>query len=713
MEGKKNRPQSNHLIEEKSPYLLQHAYNPVDWYPWGEEAFERARREHKPIFLSIGYSTCHWCHVMAEESFEDFEVAQILNKTFVLIKVDREERPDIDAVYMEACLSLTGTGGWPLNVILTPEKLPFYAATYIPRESRFGMTGLLELVPRIQRLWAEQQKDVVASADEIRERLISAQTARKTGTEPGIDLIHRTYRELIRRYDQNNAGFDHAPKFPVPHTLQFLIRYWSETGEERALDMAEESLRAIRGGGIFDQIGYGVHRYTTDAEWVVPHFEKMLYDQAFLALACTEAYQATGEVFYRDTADEVFEYVLRDLQSPEGAFYTAEDADSEGVEGKFYLWTAEDVGELLDPADADLFVRAYGIGHMLKSEGPVPGVNILHQRVPVADLAEEFAMTEEEVRTHLDDARKVLFSARARRPHPPVDDKILLDWNAFMVAALARGGRVMREERYVGAAERAAGFLLGRMHEKDGDLFHRYREGEVAVPGMLTDYAAMVWALTELYSATFESAYLQEARQLADRMIDLFWDKGEGGFFATPHGGEELIFRKKEAYDGAVPSGNSLALTALLTLYRLTGATRYAQVASSGLGAFSTMASERPSSYTGYMDALLSALSHSYEVVVAGERNDPRTGQFLNVLKEYYLPYTSVVLRDGKNQGVLDEVAPYTREMDLDEGKPVTYLCRGLACERPVTDTSTLKEVITGERVAWGKDFMEQIMKGG
>lgn len=713
MEGEKTRPRPNHLIEEKSPYLLQHAYNPVDWYPWGEEAFEHARREHKPIFLSIGYSTCHWCHVMAEESFEDPEVAHLLNETFVMIKVDREERPDIDAVYMEACLSLTGTGGWPLNVILTPEKLPFYAATYIPKESRFGMTGIFELVPRIRRLWADQQKDVAASADEIRDRLIRAQTARKTGTEPGIDLIHRAYRELIRRYDQTNAGFDHAPKFPVPHTLQFLIRYWSETGEERALDMAEESLRAIRGGGIFDQLGYGVHRYTTDAEWVVPHFEKMLYDQAFLALACTEAYQATKEEFYQETADEIFEYVLRDLQSPDGAFYTAEDADSEGIEGKFYLWTAEDVGEHLDPTDADLFVRAYGIGHALKSEGPVPGVNILHHRIPVADLTEEFAMSEKEVRTHLEDARKILFSARASRPRPPVDDKVLLDWNAFMVAALARGGRVFGEERYVGAAENAMGFLLGRMRDKDGDLFHRYRDGETAVPGMLTDYAAMAWALTALYSATFEGAYLREAKRLADCMIDLFWDEEEGGFYTSRKGGEELIFRKKEGYDGAVPSGNSLALTALLTLYRLTGTARYAQVASSGFNAFSTMASERPSSYTGYMDALLSALSHSYEVVIAGERDDPRTVHFLDVLKEYYLPYTSVVLRDSHNRGVLDEVAPYTREMDLDEGKPVTYLCRGSACEQPVATPSTLREVIAGERVGWGKDYMEQIMKRG
>ncbi|QYZ78208.1 thioredoxin domain-containing protein [Methanofollis formosanus] len=713
MEGEKNRPKPNHLIGEKSPYLLQHAYNPVDWHPWGEEAFELARRENKPIFLSIGYSTCHWCHVMAEESFEDPEVAALLNETFVPIKVDREERPDIDAVYMEACLSLTGTGGWPLNVILTPERLPFYAATYIPKESRFGMTGLFELVPRIQKLWADQRKDVVASADEIRERLIRAQTGRKTGTEPGIDLIHRTYRELIRRYDQNNAGFDNAPKFPAPHTLQFLIRYWSETGEEKALDMAEETLRAIRRGGIFDQIGYGIHRYTTDAEWVVPHFEKMLYDQAFLALACTEAYEATREPFYREVADEVFEYVLRDLQSPDGAFYTAEDADSEGVEGKFYLWTAEDVEALLGPADTDLFVRAYGIGHSLKSEGPVPGVNILHQRVPVADLAEEFAMREEEVRTKLEDARKILLSARSHRPRPSVDDKVLLDWNAFMIAALARAGAVFDEERYIEAAETATGFLIGRMRDEDGKLFHRYRDGETAVPGMLNDYAALVWALTELYPATFDGTYLREARLLADRMIDLFWDEAEGGFFTSPRGGEALILRRKEAYDGAVPSGNSLALTALLTLYRLTGSTRYAQIASSGLGAFSTMASERPSSYAGYMDALLSALSHSYEVVVAGERDDKRTTQFLDVLKGYYLPYTSVVLRDRQNETVLNEVAPHTREMDLDRGKPVTYLCRGPACEQPVTDTSTLREVIAGERVPWGKDYMEQIMKRG
>lgn len=696
---------ANRLIQEKSPYLLQHAYNPVDWYPWGDEAFERAKQEDKPIFLSIGYSTCHWCHVMARESFEDPEVARMMNETFVSIKVDREERPDIDAVYMQACLALTGRGGWPLSIIMTPEKLPFFAAAYIPKTSRFDMTGMLDIIRKVGDLWAERRDDVRSSAGEVAAALKTALQAGAGGEKPGMALVHRAFRDLEREYDRDYGGFGHAPKFPSPHVLIFLIRYWQETGEKRALEMAEKTLSRVRRGGIFDQIGFGVHRYATDEAWALPHFEKMLYDQAMLVLACTEAFEATHSPACRRTADEVIAYVLRDLTSPEGAFYTAEDAESEGAEGRFYLWTAPEVREVAGTEDGDLFAAAYALGERAPAAVPQIGVNVLHRTGTTAEIARHAGITEEECAGRLEEVRKKLLSVRGGRIRPHRDEKILLDWNALMVVALARAGRVFGKERYVAAALRALAFLRTHLCDADGRLFHRYRDGETAVPAMLDDHAFLLWALNEVYQTTSDSTGLKEACEVADSLIAGFADTAGGGFFFAPEGGEELLFRQKDAYDGATPSGNSVALQNLLVLSRLTGESRYEEVVADGFSAFSGGAAKNTSASIWYLAALLSAVTPSYEVIIAGERGDSVTKAMLNVVRGYYIPNLTLVLKDEGSAGVLADLAPHTARLIPIGGKTTAYLCRERLCEQPVQDAAALKELLRVDSHA-GKYYM-------
>jgi uncharacterized protein YyaL (SSP411 family) len=673
---------TNRLVREKSPYLRQHAHNPVDWYPWGEEAFKKARDENKPIFLSIGYSTCHWCHVMAEESFEDAGVAEVLNEGFVAVKVDREERPDIDAVYMQVCLALTGRGGWPLTIVMTPERLPFFAATYLPRETRLGVTGLIDVLKKIRHLWDTRRDDLVGSAQEIVDDL-GAGAARRG--KAGPELVRQAYAEMKRRYDPSYGGFDRSPKFPSPHMIIFLIRYWHWTGDAGALAMAEQTLREVRGGGIFDQIGFGVHRYATDRKWLVPHFEKMLYDQAMLALAFTEAHMATGDAFYLSAADEIFAYVLRDLASPEGAFYTAEDADSEGAEGKFYLWTPEEVRAAAGE-DTALFIEAYGLGG---GSGA-----IAHRAVSPQALSRTAGRSEDEIRRRLEAVREKLLSVRSGRTRPHRDEKILLDWNALMVAALARAGRFSGNGEYVAAAREAARLLLGRLRRSDGRLLHRYMEGDAAVPGMLTDYAYFVWALAEVYQASFDPETLREACSLADAMIERFWDPEGGGFYTVPDDGERLILRQKEIYDGALPSGNSMALFALVMLSRLTGVRRYSDAALSSFDSFAGDVGRNPSAHAWYMAALLAASTRSCELVIAGEGDDPATRQMLDLAGALYRPNLTVLLKDQKSADILAEVAPHTVPLSRQGGRATAYLCRENACEQPVISPQDLEKIL-------------------
>lgn len=562
----------NRLISQKSPYLIQHAYNPVDWYFWGQEAFEKARNENKPIFLSIGYSTCHWCHVMEKESFEDEEVAELMNEVFVPIKVDREERPDIDGFYMTVSTELTGSGGWPLNIIMTPEKKPFFAGSYIPKRSIFGKAGMMELIPHIKDIWENHRDELDDMGDKIISSLREV-SIKKGEFEFDEHTLHDAYQQLLGIFDNKNGGFGNAPKFPTPHNLNFLLRYWKRTGDEMALRMVVETLKAMRMGGIYDHIGFGFHRYSTDPEWLVPHFEKMLYDQALLAMAYTEAYQATGTREFETTVKEVFTYVSRDLTDPEGGFYSAEDADSEGVEGRFYMWTEEEMqsilGENANPVTTIFNVSRYRHSHNdLNEETYSESVglenNIPHLTKSIPEMASNYGMKEDELEEYLESARDELFNVRDKRVHPDKDDKILTDWNGLMIAALAKGARVFDEQEYENAAKKCADFILERMRTKTGGLYHRYRDGESAVPGFLDDYAFLIWGLLELYETTFETSYLKQSLELTAIQLEHFWDEKNGGFFFTSDEGwgeeEDMLFRKKEIYDGAIPSGNSVSM---------------------------------------------------------------------------------------------------------------------------------------------------------
>jgi len=695
--GGERRP--NRLIKEKSPYLLQHAHNPVDWYPWGDDAFEKARREDRPIFLSIGYSTCHWCHVMERESFEDPEVARLLNDTFVSIKVDREERPDIDALYMTVCQMMTGGGGWPLTIIMTPEKEPFFAATYIPKESRFGRVGMLDLVPQIKEIWTQRRREVQDSAGQILKALQQISHG-APGEEIGEATLGAAFEQLTKVFDEREGGFGTSPKFPSPHNLLFLLRYWRRTGEEKALHMVERTLQAMGRGGIYDHVGFGFHRYSTDRGWLLPHFEKMLYDQAMLALAYTEGFQATGREEYRQKAREIFTYVLRDMASPEGGFYSAEDAESQGVEGKFYLWREEEIRGHLTEREAELVIYAYNIergGNFLEeATGRRTGRNILHMDRSMEEIARDLGIPEEDLRQALDGARRKLLAAREGRVRPHRDDKVLVDWNGLMMAALARGGQVFDEPLYTQAARRAADFILDRMRTPEGRLFHRFRQGEAAIPAHLDDYAFLIWGLMELYEASFQVSYLREALTLNRDMLDHFWDRERGGFYFTAEDAGDLPVRRKEIHDGAVPSGNSVAMLNLLRLARMTGDAGLEERASEMGRAFSNTVKRSPTAHTHLLSAVDFALGPAQEVVIAGEAGAEDTRAMLGALRSRFIPSKVVLLRPEEGEGSqgITQIAQFTKPLTSIGGRATAYICRDYRCELPTTEVDKMLEML-------------------
>jgi uncharacterized protein YyaL (SSP411 family) len=697
--AKHSAPSSrNRLAGEKSPYLLQHADNPVEWYPWGEEAFDRAKREDKPIFLSIGYSTCHWCHVMAHESFEDPNVARMMNETFVNIKVDREERPDIDGIYMTVCQMMTGSGGWPLTIVMTPDRRPFFAGTYFPRESRFGRAGMTDLVPQLSKVWTERRGEVDASAAEISAEL-AKQVSSKRGDEMDDRFINTAALQLNQRFDEEHGGFGAAPKFPSPHQLTFLLRFWRREADEWSKEMVVRTLRAMRRGGMYDQVGFGFHRYSTDAQWLLPHFEKMLYDQAGLLMAYTEAHQATGDPEFRRVAGEIIEYVLRDMTSPEGAFFSAEDADSEGEEGKFYVWTLAELEEVLGKEDAVLAATVWnakkGGNFHEEATGKATGANVLHLSEGSKETALALGMTEDELGTRVEDIRKRLVEARSARVRPGLDDKVLTDWNGFMIAALAKAGAALGEPSYVEAARRATSFVLDTMVVDGGRLLHRYREGEAAISGHLDDHAYMVWGLLELYEATFDTAYLSDAIALNRTMLDHFWDPEEGGLFLTADDSEELLVRQKETYDGAMPSGNSVALLNLLRLSHLTGEPELAKRASELGQAFSTDVGRLPSGFTQMMSALDMALGGGQEVVIVGEPDPEETRTMIEALRMPFLPNKVVLLRRPGDAGsAIVDLAPFLEEHHQVDGKVTAYVCRDHFCNNPTTDVQTMLDLL-------------------
>lgn len=688
----------NRLIKETSPYLLQHAHNPVDWYPWEPEAFEKAQKENKPIFLSIGYSTCHWCHVMAHESFQHPEVARLMNELFVSIKVDREERPDLDSIYMTVCQMMTGSGGWPLNIIMTPDKKPFFAATYIPRENRFGLTGMLELISRIKALWTTQRGEVLSASN----RIIAAlqQMSRDaSGEELDESTLELAYEQLAQRFDEQHAGFGDAPKFPTPHNLFFLLRYWKRTDNKKALEMVERTLQAMRRGGIYDHLGFGFHRYSTDSRWLVPHFEKMLYDQAMLAMTYTEAYQATGKEEYGRTAHEIFAYVLRDMTAPEGGFYSAEDADSEGEEGRFYLWTHEEIQQVLQSEKADLIAKVFNIeqnGNFLEqATGKRTGRNILHLGRPLGKLASDLNLSQQDLQRRLDAVLHKLFVFRKKRIHPLKDDKVLTDWNGLMIAALAKGAQAFDEPRYAEAAHCAADFVLRNMRQPDGRLLHRYRHGQAGITANLDDYAFLIWGLIELYEAIFDVGYLKAAIELNDAMLKHFWDHEHDGFYLTPDDGESLLIRKKEVYDSAIPSGNSVAMLNLLRLGRMTANTNLEERAAKVGRAFSKNIRQLPSAYTQLMASVDFVVGPSHEVVIAGNSEAADTKAMLAALMRQFLPNKVVLLNPSEQESPeIGQFAEFARYQSSIGNKATAYVCLNYNCRLPTTDINKMLELL-------------------
>ncbi len=688
----------NRLIHEKSPYLLQHAENPVDWYAWEPEAFEKARKENKPIFLSIGYSTCHWCHVMAHESFEDPEVARLMNEVFVCIKVDREERPDIDNIYMRVCQMMTGSGGWPLTILMTPDKKPFFAGTYIPRESHHGRLGMLDLVPRIKEVWDTQHADILKSADQITASLNQLSQG-STGDELDKSTLKTAYEQLSSRFSEQYGGFGNAPKFPSPQNLLFLLRYWQSTNDEKALRMVVKTLQSMQEGGIYDHIGFGFHRYSTDSHWLVPHFEKMLYDQAMLAMAYIEAYQATGKKELEETAKKIFTYVLRDMTDSKGGFYSAEDADSEGVEGKFYVWTEDEIRKVLKGEEADLIINVYNIDKTgnFRDEASVEntGANILHLEKTLTEIAFKNKTSVDELKERVEAARQKLFTARNKRIHPHKDDKILTDWNGLMIAALAKGAQVCNEPEYADAAKRAADFILTDMRRPDGRILHRYRDGHAAILANVDDYAFLIWGLLELYETVFDVHYLQTALNLNSEMIRYFWDEQNGGFYFTADDAEELIVRQKDIYDGAIPSGNSVAVLNLFRLARITANSDLEDKANKIMLAFSKDVKSEPFGYTQMMVGLDFGIGPSYEIVIVGNPEAKDTKEMLNFLRKHFVPNKVVLLRPSdQEEPDIIRLAKFTEYQSSFDGKATAYVCLDYACKMPTTDTEEMLKLL-------------------
>lgn len=687
----------NRLIDEKSPYLLQHAHNPVDWYPWSEEAFEKARVENKPIFLSIGYSTCHWCHVMEHESFEDSTVADLMNENFIAIKVDREERPDIDNVYMTVCQLMTGRGGWPLTIIMTPDKKPFYAATYIPKQSAYGRIGMLELLPKISEAWKLKKDEILSSAGNIIKHLDQSNSD-AGGEMLGKEDLKNAFNNFRYDFDATYGGFGNSPKFPSPHNLLFLLRYWKRSGDNTALEMVEKTLTEMSKGGIFDHVGFGFHRYSTNRSWTLPHFEKMLYDQAMLAIAYLETYQATGNPFYAGVAERIFEYVLRDMTSPEGGFYSAEDADSEGEEGKFYIWTQEELVEILGDDIAEKYSNIYSFeeGGNFEDEASKQktGANIPHLRYDLESYAAKLNIAENELVEDLEKARVKLFERREKRIHPLKDDKILTDWNGLMIAAFAMGGRVLKSEKYTQAAERSAEFIYGNLIDDDGRLLHRYRTGESGLQASVEDYAFLIWGLLELYESTFDVKYLTRAIELQKIQDEFYWDEDNLGYFFSPSDGEELITKTKEVYDGAIPSGNSVSALNLLKLGRLLANTEY-ENKSIDIGiSFSKQVKNNVRGSTMLLSAVDYSLGPAYEIIIVS-KSEFTDDDIINRINETFIPNKVILfVNESIEDNAIYELAGYTKNYPAIDNKTTAYICKNYTCNLPVTDPEEVLKLI-------------------
>ena len=689
----------NRLITEKSPYLQQHAYNPVDWFAWGEEAFAKARAEDKPIFLSIGYSTCHWCHVMEHESFENAEIATLLNQLFVPIKVDREERPDIDRIYMTYVQAATGSGGWPMSVFLTPDLKPFFGGTYFAPDNRYGRPGFGVLLQRIAEAWKNDHDRILETSSEALKQL-----AGYAGATPGGGAIpdqlapDSAFQYFRRTFDSDHAGFGDAPKFPRPVVFNFLLRYYIRTNRREALDMTLETLRAMANGGMRDQLGGGFHRYSVDERWFVPHFEKMLYDQAQLVISYLEAFQITHDEFFAAIARSTLDYILRDMTSPEGGFYSAEDADSvidpehpeKKGEGAFYIWSAAELQDVLGSTLYAPFARHYGVednGNVSNDpHGEFTGNNILYLReAPDPYIAAQ-----------LEEARAKLLEVRSRRIRPHLDDKILTAWNALMISAFAKASQVLEDPRYLEAAQRAAQFITSRMYDAgSGTLLRRYREGEAAIAGFLDDYAFLIAALLDLYEADFDAGRIELALALASKMQELFEDRAQGAFFSTAAGDNSLVLRLKDDYDGAEPSGNSIALLDLLRLAHIMDRPDLREAAERILKALSPKIIAQPVAVPQLLVALDYYNGPRREVVIAGPRKDELTRAFLRALHSRFLPRTITLLIDsGDTRRSLANICPSAESMQEINAQPTAYVCQNYTCQLPTHERSKFDELL-------------------
>ena len=708
---------TNCLGREKSPYLLQHAHNPVDWYPWGEEAFAKARQENKPIFLSVGYSTCHWCHVMAHESFENEEVAAIMNREFVNIKVDREERPDVDRVYMTFVQATTGSGGWPMSVWLTPDLKPFVGGTYFPPEERYGQPAFKKVLERIATAWKEDHDKIVEQGSRIVEALRESQSAASGEGKIDRSVLDAAYKQIDRSYDPKEGGFGNAPKFPRPVTLNFLTRFYARNPKsddgKHALDMALLTLRKMAAGGMHDHIGGGFHRYSVDRYWHVPHFEKMLYDQAQLALAYLDAFQITKDKQYASVARDILDYVARDMTSKEGGFFSAEDADSpvvaagadrghsKTVEGAFYVWTKKEIDDALGDS-AEVFDFHYGVqAHGNAPEGSDPhdefrGKNILIERHTIAETAQHFKKSDAEIGKVFTRSRDKLFAIRVQRPRPHLDDKIISSWNGLMISAYARAAQIIDEPRYLEIAMRSANFVRTKLYDPSSKILYRsYREGRSNIEGFADDYAFVVQGLLDLYEASFDIEWLKLAIELQQTQDRLFFDEKNGGYFSNSGRDGNVFVRMKDDNDGAEPAASSIAASNLLRLSQIYDDTKLAERAKKTIDAFATILSQFPSGMPQMVVAVESSLGKPRQIVIAGNKDSSETKALLKEVHRHFLPNAIVILSDGgQGQKYLRERNEAIRAMSLVEGKPAAYLCENFTCKAPVTDPKQLGDIL-------------------
>lgn len=703
MTSQKDCRQPNNLIHEKSPYLLQHAYNPVNWYAWGDEPFAIARRENKPIFLSIGYSTCHWCHVMEKESFENEAIAALLNKDFISIKVDREERPDIDQIYMIATQAITGGGGWPMSVFLFENKKPFYAGTYFPPEPRYNHPGFPDLLGSIMKAWQNNPKGLRESAEKITTYL------QASGQLAAADSLNSTWLEtgfkaLQESYDNRYHGFGTTNKFPRPACLDFLLQFYYRNRDTLSHAMFSKTLRAMAMGGMYDHIGGGFHRYAVDRQWRIPHFEKMLYDQAQLITTYLHGYQQSGGGYFAEIAEETIEYVLRDLQHPDGGLYSAEDADSENPydttehgEGAFYLWKESEIRNLLEKEEAEIFIAAYEVqqnGNALEDPaGEFTGRNILFKETSIDDLAKRFGKDKSSISNLLQESKSKLLRVRNTRTRPHMDDKIITAWNGLMISSLGKAARILNNSRYLTEAKRVTGFIIDNLLEGD-DLRRRWREGDARFDGVLEDYAFFIQGLIDLYQACHEPKYLQLAVELSGKQIELFADQEEGGFFNSRESAG-ILTRIKESYDGAEPSGNSVAALNFLHLGRMLNKPEWIDVGEKTIRAFGTMLEKHGSAMPLMLTALELALAPPQQLVIVGDKDSEETKSLLLAADGIYKPHVSVLFADnGQNQEILSQYLESINDMAQSADGPRAYFCENFSCKSPTAEPAVLRRLL-------------------